>query len=253
MLLAGSASEDGQEGEGHCKSSTSSVVINSSVSTAAPTGCHFIPIVSLAYCLLQAPPAQAAASPAASAVKAPKTTVSPRFSKLVYALKFICHGSQPVHVSLLALRFYFVLQAPPALAAPVAAPIRPANPPTFVGIRLGDGEYRRSPLGWNSPTEQGVKDMHDSTLLDALSKNSIFATTLEGVALDKCMIRIVKTIAGMKPTKAEEDRGLVLELAHTVGTLAEQRTTGEGLFIHVLLPAPKNAKPVGIGMCITNT
>lgn len=95
-------------------------------------------------------------------------------------------------------------------------------------VKVGDGEY----IFFEHPR---LMTMRSGQLLTALAKEDIFRVKLQGVPLDDCTVRIVKSTSKV-PSPAEEAAGAAVELTAS-DTLADHALPeGAKFFIRVQLP-----------------
>ncbi|RYE82636.1 MAG: hypothetical protein EOO65_05215, partial [Methanosarcinales archaeon] len=121
------------------------------------------------------------------------------------------------------------------LVSGVAAPAtRGVQPPKAVLVKVGRGHYSTVEFKWANMASWTRMDV-----LKALQASVEFRNKMKELVLDECTVTIVPSVASSVegPTPQEEASALPLKILATVGHLADARTTGDVLFIHVRTPS----------------
>ena len=112
-------------------------------------------------------------------------------------------------------------------------------------VKVGDGKYLTVDL-------TDALSMKSGALLKALKHDETFATTLAGVALDKCAVRVCASVSKKSPAAAEEASARELEGIETLGELAMDLmgvtpAAGTNLFVRVTLPPYPGSMMTAVG------
>lgn len=130
----------------------------------------------------------------------------------------------------------------PDADARVAAPVPCAFNPRSTLVKVGESKYMRLDKDWKD-----ISDMDDSALLKVLQVDSLYSATLDGVALSRCNVFILKgALPGGKfmPDASDEapDKMIALEGIKKVGDAVDEgKCSGNHLFICVRLPGTPGA------------